>query len=300
MVVLIILSGVAIIGGTVFVIKDIEIKVVSTAFVDEETSKENMSAAVKDIKGKSILFNLDKDEIRTKIEAAEKLVKVVNIMAEFPNKVVIEVRERYPVFVFNKVSSGGNMVILDADMRVLYNDTTAWDGDYDKLVDISETGVLVDTFTVGDYASSGVEEDKEKIEQLQAVTKYFIGRGTHEDSISHMFNEILFIENGSVPAGVYAMYLDVKLKEGGKDAQITIKSQNVTEFKALFAWAWSCLENFCPYYDEKGNKLESGKPANAPGEYIARYTNEGHLVVEYNNTDPNFPNNPDAIFIEGV
>lgn len=298
LIIFIILSGIAIIGGTVFIIKDIEINIVSPDFIkDEVISKQNMYLATQDVKGKSILFNLKKDDIKTKIENAEKLVKVINIEAEFPSKVVIDVRERYPVFLCDKISSGGKMVILDAEMRVLYSGITAWEGEYSKLVSIKNTGINFDSFEIGDYAVGLNEKSTEKIAQLQTVSKYFIGLGTNEDSITHLFNEITFIEDG-ILSGTYVMYLDVKPKQIGDDTKIKIISQNVAGFKSLFAYVWSCLENPLPYYNDGGEQIGI-KQSNAPGVYTARYNTNGRLVVEYDNLDAAFPNNPDAVFIVG-
>jgi transcriptional regulator of acetoin/glycerol metabolism len=274
----------AVIGGTVFVIKEVEINFISAeSFTNEEESKENMLSKIDYLKGKSILFNVNENEIRSKIESAEKLIKVKNIKAEFPNKIIIDVRERFPVY---KYTFMGTTMILDTEMRILYKDPNAWK-DESELTDISDAGISLNPADVGDFATGATAVSIKKIEQLNIVSNYFSAQGTQEAGRTHMLRKITFDDDNSA-SDMLRMVIEMKPQSVLADTKITIITQGDEDFARLLAFVWATVEN--PLIYDGGIKA-----ANLAGWYSIDYDESGKIVVGF---DEGKDGEWDAIFRE--
>ena len=112
-VILVLLITLVILMFTLFSLKNVEVKM--------HTEFKNISVEVQEeIKseidlGGTVLFK-NKDEFVKNIEKKYPYVKVINIETIFPDKFVIHLAERQPIY---SISSGGNEYILDSELKVL-------------------------------------------------------------------------------------------------------------------------------------------------------------------------------------
>jgi hypothetical protein len=283
-----------IIGGTVFVVKDVEIQfdsgetmMTEAAAAEYAAYKEAMLEAI-DLKGKNILFNINERKIRTTLESTVKLIKVKNIEAEFPNRVVIKVRERFPIYIYRDEHSSLTL-IMDTDMRVLKKNPAGYVGD--ELVDISYQSTSINFspgINEGDFVSGQGDTDKEKLEQIGIIQKYFFGRENYEAAITHSIRKITFAKPASAVSSMMDMDIEVRPDSDdleAKDIDIRIIKSASEDFARLLSCVWATVETRLEY---------SGgvKWANQSGQYTVYYK-DGRLEVLFKS------GNYEAKFVEG-
>jgi len=100
--------------GTLFSLKKITVDYATTTFRVEEYNKEDIVSASKIKKGKNIVF-AEYDNSEKRLEKEFPYAKF-NIVRVFPNRVIIYVYERTPVF---RVLKNGFWYIFDEDLKCL-------------------------------------------------------------------------------------------------------------------------------------------------------------------------------------
>ena len=198
LIVFIVVGGLAVLGGTVFLIKDInkDIEIVFSndreylVGADYDDAMRNMKDAVSFLKGKNALFDLDREKISNDIETKEPRVRWTNTEAKFPNKVVITVRERYPVFYYSVNSSTD--IVMDAKLRIvtigLPEDRKGPNPEKGPLINITKefnasfTGPDYSKYIKSDFSECLTdEEDIVRNKVLVDMMEYFEGGGYPED-----------------------------------------------------------------------------------------------------------------------
>lgn len=162
LIVFIVLAGVGITCGTIFVVREVEIVdvTVSTAKPLEE---DEIKAIITQsgLQGKNILFGLNEDKIAADVKSVSRMIKLQSVTAEFPNKIVLTVSRRVPVYYDDKYYYDAEMCVVDAPPTV-------------DCVNITGAGLkLVDGLDVGDLAVGTNEWTQCKIEQLKVIASYF-------------------------------------------------------------------------------------------------------------------------------
>ena len=162
LIIFIVLSGVWITCGTIFVVRDVEI-IDTTAPAAKVLTESEKKAIIKtiDIKNKNILFNLNQEKIAASVKSVSPMLKLQNVTAEFPNRVVLTVARRVPVY------SDGNY-FYDAEMCVVEGTAT-------DCIDISGVNLTFTNreFEVGDHVIGGDARSQCKIDQLKIIAGYF-------------------------------------------------------------------------------------------------------------------------------
>ncbi len=90
LILLIVLTGICITCGTIFVVREIEVvdSTVQTAEALTETEKSDIIMQ-SNLRGKSILFNLNQDKIAQKIKSVNSMLKLQSVNAKFDHRVVL-------------------------------------------------------------------------------------------------------------------------------------------------------------------------------------------------------------------
>lgn len=176
LVILIVLAGVGIMCGTIFVVRDVEVidaNAVVSVLTDEE--KEQIVSKT-ELQGKNILFSINQDKIKASIKACDPMYKVHSIKTEFPHKVVIKISRRVPVYLDTK-----NGKYYDAEMFIVKEMGTQ----VTPYVNITAANLqLKDNLDYGDLAVGATANDNRKIEQLKIVAGY-LGDGLTTCTISY-------------------------------------------------------------------------------------------------------------------
>lgn len=143
---LVLIAAIALINGLLFRVKTVTVDFdTETSIQAEEGEAEKIIAASGIKKGKNI-FGVSESRMIKNINAALPGVRVVNIERIFPNRIVIHVSKRVPVYLMKyrqNTSDAAKYVVVDGDMVVL--------GFYDDKPD-KQSFVFVDGFElVGKY-----------------------------------------------------------------------------------------------------------------------------------------------------
>ena len=241
LIVFVVLGGLAAVGGTAFVVRSLDITFLNAVeYVNEEQSLVDMRAATSFIMGKNILFDVDRARITKEIEQADVRIRVTNIEAKFPNKIVVKVRERYPVFYYTQ---SGKTVVMDANLRIVTTQIPV--GRF--LINISDQ---IDVLSlkeakVGDYLTEFLEEeDREviKCETLKSLTPLFANRENHEDSMVHLFTKMEFTSlRGELDLKLY-----LRDASDEQTSKIQIEIQDITtRFDEKLTYVWHVMEKEC-------------------------------------------------------
>ena len=260
--VFIVLGTLAIVGGTVFVVRSVDIRFVSDTeyFDDENAAIIRLEESVSFIKGKNILFNVDRERIKSEIEETDVRVIVANIEAKFPNKLEIKLRERYPTFKYTDAISG-RTVMMDACLRILTDIVPP----ELELIDISNQ-VAVDITLAdaepGDYLYDFLEEmnndsrDSLRSRRLVDLTELFAARENNEDSIRHLFTKMEYTEI----RGDLDLILTMRNPVDPND-KIVIEIRDVEErFNEKLTYIWYVLEEKMEH--QSGRYLAYTNPQN--------------------------------------
>lgn len=164
LIILVVLAGLGIMCGTIFVVRDVEVVDANPAAILSAEEKNNIVTKT-ELHGKNILFSINQNKIKANIKACDPMYKVHSIKTEFPNKVVIKISRRVPIY-WDQVNSK----YYDADMYVVKEmGTTPTD-----CVDITGANLqLKEDVNYGDLAVGKTSTDNRKINQLKLVAAYF-------------------------------------------------------------------------------------------------------------------------------
>jgi hypothetical protein len=268
----------AIIGGTVFRVRKINIVFTSTSTLNRDNVSKQLARELDYLKGKSILFGMDKQKIKDTVEKSEILAKVINIKAEFPNTITIDIRERYPVFIYRETPT--QKFVMDAEMRVLYKND--YPDNEDDLTDITSvgSGLFKTNIAKGEYITGDGINNQAKIDLIKIIPDFFASNGNYEASVIHQIRDISF---GQDETGVITMNINVKPENhNATDVQLKVIKTPSDDFAELFACVWATMERSLEYEteDENGVKGEKGiKQASQAGIYTVYYTSNSKLEV---------------------
>ena len=218
LIVFIVLSGIWITCGTVFVVREVEV-------LDETVGSETLSAAELNqistsinLRGKNILFSVNQAKIAACVKNLDPMLKVQNVKVEFPNRVVVKVARRVPFYFDNKN-------YYDADLCLVENTKAG-------CINISGANLaLRDGVKVGDAAVGADANNQCKIEQLRVVAAYIATERLPKDQVK----EITFKED---------KYLRLQIALLGGDSW-QIRTQPGDNFNRLFVMMCQV------YFDEK-------------------------------------------------
>lgn len=162
LIIFIVFAGVGITCGTIFVVREIEIvDVTATANVLTDAEKNDIIAH-SGLKGKNILFNLNQQKVTEGVKSVNPMLKLHSVTAEFPNRVILKVSRRVPIY-YDKE----NKLFFDAEMCSV-------DGTDANCIDITGTNLqLANHLNYGDVALGADERAQCKIEQLKVIASYF-------------------------------------------------------------------------------------------------------------------------------
>lgn len=162
LIVFIVLAGICITCGTIFVVRDVEVidGTVQTAEALTETEKNEIITKC-ELRGKSILFNLHQDQVAQKVKSVNSMLKLQSVTAKFPNRVVLVVSRRVPIFCDSE-----NNLWFDAEMCRVKE--TAPDP-----VDITSAKLSLNDLEFGDLAVGKDQWTQYKIQQIKIIANYF-------------------------------------------------------------------------------------------------------------------------------
>ena len=247
LIIFIVVAGVCITCGTVFVVRNVDVVDVTVQTANALTEDEkNEVIENSNLLGKNILFNLNQDKIAKKVKTVNSKFKLHRVTAKFPNRIILEISRRVPVFYDSK-----NQYVYDAEMCIV--DCGAVPDE--EWVDISGANLtLVNDLTTGDMAVGQNQRSQAKIEQLKVVASYF-------DSLDGI--ELTYDDKAeTVGAGYLCLNLTIK---SGVTFKIKIKPNDNFKY---------ALE----YTDQIYQNVVHG----ATGVYTTLYNEEsGKFVVEF-------------------
>ena len=226
--VFIVVGSVAIFGSAVFSINSITVNFHNDLdyFIKDGATEEERRAAEARLEneiraslhfmmGRNILFNMDENRIRNTVENTERnpmgggfegfRLRVTNVEAVFPNRIIVTVRERYPVFTY---TDGSNVVVMDGSLRVL--DTRLppprivngipVPRDVVSLNYVGGSGRVnifqntnISTVEVGGYLTSEYPGFDDFKNALQRIVPVFARLENREDAVTHIFERIEFV-----------------------------------------------------------------------------------------------------------
>ncbi len=163
LIIFIVFAGVGITCGTIFVVRDIEIVDV-TATANVLTDAEiNDIIAHSGLKGKNILFNLNQQKVTEGVKSVNPMLKLHSVTAEFPNRVILKVSRRVPIYYDEK-----NKLFFDAEMCSV-------EGTAAECINITKADLkLVDSdLAIGNVAVGENVRAQCKIEQLKVIASYY-------------------------------------------------------------------------------------------------------------------------------
>lgn len=162
LIIFILVAGVCITCGTVFVVREVEIKDVTVQSANPLTEEEKAELISKcGLQGKNILFNLNQNKINQNVKEVNAKFKLHSVTAKFPNHVTLVISRRVPVYYDANY-------MYDAEMCIVGSGTT------ENLIDITNVNLqLNDGLKAGDLAVGVDELSQHKLEQLKAVANYF-------------------------------------------------------------------------------------------------------------------------------
>ena len=259
LVVLIVLAGIGIMCGTIFVVREIEV-VDANAAVSVLTDAEKEAIMNKtELKGKNILFNINQEKIKASIKTCDPMYKVHSIKTQFPSKVIITISRRVPIYFDTQ-----NGKYYDAEMYIV-KETGTQAAD---CVNITGANLqLKDGLDYGDLAAGATAADNRKIAQLKIVAGYFA------DQLSGL--KISYNDNASHVGGrLICLHLQI-----ADDVTFEIKTKADDDFAHLLAFTNTTYQN-----DAK----------RAPGNYKAMYHESGRCTVRYTNKE----NGEDKTYVE--
>ena len=163
LIIFIVVAGVCITCGTIFVVRDVEV-VDATAQAATPLCETEINDIISKsgLQGKNILFNLNQDQVAKNVKSVNPLFKLQSVTAQFPSRVVLVVSRRVPVF-----SDSKNDKVYDAEMCIV-------EGTAPNTIDIGGANLsLADNLNVGDIALGKDDWAQMKIDQLKIIANYY-------------------------------------------------------------------------------------------------------------------------------
>lgn len=246
----IVLASIWITCGTIFVVRDIEI-LDSTVHTAEPLSDEEKQDIINKsgLMGKNILFNLHQDKIEAGIKSVNPMIKLQTVTAEFPNRVILKVSRRVPVYYDQK-----NEKYFDAEMCVVDAPPSS------RCVDITEANLKLarDDFKTGDIVTGQDERSQCKINQLKIIAT--AGCFDSLDGFKIEYDDS--VEN----VGAKRLYLIMKVRDG---VTFKIRVKPEEDFLAALDYTVQYYEKnnkvngiYETVYSESDNKLTSNRSEN--------------------------------------
>lgn len=163
LIIFIVLAGVWITCGTIFVVREIEIVDLTVNAKDAITENEKADIIKNSgLNKKNILFSLNQEEIEQGVKLVNPMIKLQTVTAQFPSRVVLKLSRRLPIYYDSK-----NELYFDAEMcRV--------DGTKADCIEITQTNLaLAGNLKFGDPAVGKDLHTQCKINQLKVIATYF-------------------------------------------------------------------------------------------------------------------------------
>ncbi len=159
------------------------------------------------LSGRNNIFNVQETELKKNIASAypDNSIEVTQIERKFPNKIVIYVKERLPIFKIRVYTNDGvdRFVPTDKDFQR---------GTVQAEEDITLT--LIDVRGFGVYETFDVKE----CNQLRALVSALLATSLEEEALPYLISSISFSDDG---------YMNVIFRETG--AMMSVYAENVAE-----------------------------------------------------------------------
>ena len=200
----IVVAGVCITCGTVFVVRDVEVVDATVQESEFLTAAEKNEIIEKSgLHGKNILFNLNQDKVVQNLKAYNSKLKVQSITAKFPNRVVVVVSRRVPIYYDGQRCYDAEMCVVECNQP-------------ENCINIAGANLEQTDLKLGDFATAKTARVQKKIKQLRVI-------GGMVDSLENI--EAISYEDDldKVPSSDY-LYLKIKLS-GNTNFVIKVNSQ---------------------------------------------------------------------------
>lgn len=192
LIIFIVLSGVCFTCGTIFVVREIEIVDTTPQAAEPLTQAEKDDIVARSgLLKKNILFNLNQQKIAQGVKSVNPMIKLQSVRAKFPNRVILQVSRRVPIYRDDQYYYDAEMCRVDGTKA-------------DYIIDITKAGLqLSGDLKLGDIAVGKNEYSQCKINQLKIIATYFT-------SLKNF--EIAYTEDqpGVAPAGMVCLELKIK------------------------------------------------------------------------------------------
>ncbi len=172
LIIFIVLSGICITCGTIFVVRDIEI-VDGTVLNELTDADKNDIVAQTGLQGKNILFSINHNRINECVKSFDKMLKLEKVTTKFPNRVILMISRRVPIFYTDADHW------YDAEMCMVNREGTT----FDSGINIAGANLkLQQNLSIGDHAVGEDVRTQNKINQLKVVASY----KKHLDALSEI------------------------------------------------------------------------------------------------------------------
>lgn len=252
LIIFIVLAGLWIMCGTIFVVREVEVIDVNAEVANVAVSEQDKTAIIDTVglQGKNILFSVNQDKITQQIKNLNPTLKVQGIKAAFPNKVTISISRRVPVYKYDKL-------FFDADMYQV-GETAAV-----GYVDIAGTGINFDNPTLGNAAQGVTAQDNRKIAQLKILAGYFSNKDIP------MTDWQVAFDDDAVTVGAERLCLVLNLNSNVK---LILKTAPDEDFAKILAYTWSIYNG-----DEIDGKYEAeAHYDHVTGKIVIKANGRGH------------------------
>ncbi|MCL2851048.1 MAG: FtsQ-type POTRA domain-containing protein [Firmicutes bacterium] len=262
LIVFIFVAAIGISAGTIFVVRNVEVDFrgdLDYLYAYREQIQTDLDQRARSIRGRNILFGVNRRALRENIEGVDNRIRVTNIEMHFPNRVVIRVRERFAVYGIQTQS--GSTFIFDMHMRFVSQNTDH------NVIDIGEQFIsdsggnsirpldisrLDEKFNAGDFAvgsyldnlfipepdepdTAHFVDQRAKVSALRNLASLYWGADIFEDSVRHMFYSVLFSVS---PHDEFVMRITLRHQEHSTASGSIIEINGVddiTEFGLMLA-----------------------------------------------------------------
>lgn len=254
----VVLGAAAVTSAVVFRVQKVEVILADSDYVYLENKGAADTAvakykkdAEKVVKGKNIIFSVNRDRIKSAVEA-DPYIRVKKIEAKIPNKLEIIVEERYPMY---HISHGGKSAALDIDLQIVKdvtvdNPETGFVKRFDL---ISITGGQFDLsndftqFKVGDNLTDFIASNTYRVRATTLVymAKLFEGGMQYKEvDLCYLLQKIDF-EAAQTPPGTMVIYLQDPF---GLRGFISIEIRGFERMlEKKLPRAWECMEKETGY-----------------------------------------------------
>ena len=200
----------AVLGGVLFAVRTVDVSFANKFdFFDEEQrprlEQDLRESILPFTMRQNSIFSINRQKITAAIENTNKRVRVTNIEVKSINKLVITVRERYPVFVMQYVDgTNTKTAVVCGQLRILETFSGAIDGEAYKKFDSEKLNwplitmpdeikaqVRPEDIKVGEFLTN-LEMEESYIEILQQLAPFYFRLQSYEDALCNIFESISF------------------------------------------------------------------------------------------------------------